>query len=449
VVDGVRGEDLSQPKWLREMNAEWFYAPEGGKAAMWRKVANDETENEEYIAYTEHAFKKHYENKHQAGAADDDAEVWSKHPRRQEYLNGVTFDPGSLEAPPGKFNLWRGWGVEAKEGDCSLFKQHMLEVLCSGSQECYDYLWGWLAHMVQRPTMRGHPAVVLFSEENRTGKGVWARYIRKMVGRHGMMISNAHHLVGRFNGHLRDTTFLECEEAIFAKNHEHADALKSLIADDVIPIENKFFPTVNAPNRLHVVMLSNHRDVVPADMGERERYFVLEVSACQQGNGLYFEALCEQMDGDGTAALLWELQHTDLSHFDIRAIPQTKALGEQKLLNMTDDQQWWRHCLLTGDIHSEFTGEAGNIWTESAIDIPTSTIQLAYENDRPNQRKDAKSDIVIGMMLQRFLTGTEFCRHRSGKGSRPWCYFLPKLSDCREAFDRISGTKTDWEGTGK
>lgn len=45
---------------------------------------------------------------------------WVKHPRRRQY-DGVVFDPAPDRTHARLYNLWRGWAVEPKPGDWSLF----------------------------------------------------------------------------------------------------------------------------------------------------------------------------------------------------------------------------------------------------------------------------------------------------------------------------------------
>jgi hypothetical protein len=58
----------------------------------------------------------------------------SKHRRQYE---GIAFQPGG--ETPGKYNLWRGWAVEPREGDWSLLQAHLLENVCHGRQDLYEY----------------------------------------------------------------------------------------------------------------------------------------------------------------------------------------------------------------------------------------------------------------------------------------------------------------------
>jgi hypothetical protein len=79
----------------------------------------------------------------------------------------------------------------------------------------------------------------------------------------------------------------------------------------------------------HLIMSSNSDWVVPAGADAR-RYFMLNVSDAHMQDHKYFAAIAKQMDDGGRQALLYFLINRDLSRFDVRCVPQTEALAEQK-----------------------------------------------------------------------------------------------------------------------
>ena len=46
------------------------------------------------------------------------AKHWLEHPQRRQY-EGIVFAPGERQAPARHYNLWHGFAVDAREGDCS------------------------------------------------------------------------------------------------------------------------------------------------------------------------------------------------------------------------------------------------------------------------------------------------------------------------------------------
>ena len=109
---------------------------------------------------------------------------------------------------------------------------------------------------------------------------------------------------------------------------------------------------VSAPNYIRLLITSNHDWVVPAGAQER-RFLVLDVSDAVMQNKEYFGALVDEMNNGGREALLQFLMAYDYSDIDLRTIPKTGALLEQKLQSMTMFEKFWLDCLMSGAISDD------------------------------------------------------------------------------------------------
>jgi hypothetical protein len=251
---------------------------------------------------------------------------WVGQPGRRQY-EGIVYAPGDTSNPT-KLNLWAGFACEAREGDCSLYLKHLRDNICSENQEHYEYLENWMARAVQQPGRSGEVAVVLRGKEG-TGKGVLAKIFGGLFGPHFRHVLHAKHLTGHFNSHLQHCSLLYADEAFFAGDRGHESILKGLITEETMLIEPKGLDPFAVRNCIHLVMSSNSDWVVPAGADAR-RYFMLDVSDAQKQRSEYFRAIAEQMDSGGREALLHYLLTRDLSAFDVRQVPQTEALADQK-----------------------------------------------------------------------------------------------------------------------
>jgi len=273
------------------------------------------------------------------------ATVWLNHPARRQFIHGVTFDPTN-QAQTGVLNLWEGYTVQPAPGDWSRLHSHILDIICGGDQALFSYVLGWMARMVQHPAERGEVAIVMRGVEG-CGKGTLAKVLKTIIGHHSLAISNAKHLVGNFNAHLRDVVFLFADEAFFAGDRAHVGVLKSIITEESLTIEAKFATPIEVPNYLHVMMASNEEWVVPASI-EARRFCMLEVLDTVVGNHAHFAAIWAQMEAGGYAAMLHDLFAYDLSTFNVRAVPQTAGLERQRQLSLPTKEAWWLDCLERG-----------------------------------------------------------------------------------------------------
>ena len=98
-----------------------------------------------------------------------------------------------------------------------------------------------------------------------------------------------------------------------------------LVSEPTIPIERKGLDLKTVRSCIHLILASNNQWIVPAGVDER-RFLVLDVSPVHAQDGAYFEALINQMDKGGRAAMLYDLLHFDLKTVNLRKVPATAAL---------------------------------------------------------------------------------------------------------------------------
>src|SRR5262249_49097706 len=72
----------------------------------------------------------------------------------------------------------------------------------------------------------------------------------------------------------------------------------------------------------------------------------------------YFKDLDEQMQNGGLAAMVHALLNRDISNFEVRDIPQTEALAEQKTLSLDSIDKWWVAVLDRGFVWESRYGVA-------------------------------------------------------------------------------------------
>lgn len=375
---------------------------------------------------------------------------WLLHPRRRQY-DTVVFEPN--REVPGAYNLWRGFAFEAVPdvAACQPYLDHVRDVICSGEQDHYEYLLKWMATAVQYPAQPGHVAVVLRGGQG-TGKGSFVNHFGALWGRHYLAVQNSEHLFGRFNAHLIDCCLLFADEAFWAGNKKHEGQLKALVTEEMMIAERKNFDAQASANYMKLVMASNADWVIPADVDDR-RFFVLDVSDEHKQDRAYFRDLSRAMESGGYEALLHFLLSVDLEGFDVRHVPQTKALREQKIHSFSVEQEWWFHKLEEGVLLPHLEGWPEQVVTSELADNFTEYCKTWNVPARSNQTR-------LGQFLKRVLPrgvlktqiyGTRTVRRSDGSEAnmqRPYVYDLSEqgLDACREFWDKKFGGPYDWPG---
>ncbi len=367
---------------------------------------------------------------------------WLKHEKRRQYEK-ITFAPG--RETPTDYNMWRGFAYEPTAGD----KHHQLlvhirENICGGEQVLYDYVMGWMAWAVQHPDQPGQTAIVLRGDMG-VGKGFLARTFGKLFGRHFIHVSNAQHLTGNFNAHLRDCTVLFADEAFFAGDRRHASMLKALVTEDSIIVEPKGIDAETVPNCLHILMASNEDWVVPAGIRER-RFCVLDVSSAHIQDAMYFGRIAEAMRAGGYANLLHALLSTDLLRYDVRAVPQTKALQDQKIHSFEPTHDWWYGKLRDGKLLAEHGG-----WKKEVL-VEELTADFVEHIRVWGQQIRRTSATKLGHFMRLACPGDSLRRRQDHIPvtigdkliQRPYYYIFPPLAELRRHWDEKFGGPYTW-----
>lgn len=376
------------------------------------------------------------------------AEWWLRHERARRY-EGVVFYPGKESTK--FYNLWRGFAYQAKPGDCSLFLDHVKTNLCHGKQDWYEYLLGWMAHAVQCPDQPGHTAVVIQGKQG-TGKGFFANHFGKLFGRHYLPVRDSEHIFGRFNGHLQDSVVVFADESFWVGGKKQASMMKALITEPEIVVERKGVDAVRSRNCVHLIMASNEDHVVARDDNDR-RFFVLEVGDDKMQDSSYFGAIAKQMESGGYEALLYYLLNHDISEFDIRQMPQTRAGQEQQDHTRSGIAAWWYEKLLDGQMYSHRDGWPSIVFRDEML------LDLEEYLERYGERPYAShtNRVKMGLFLRKYLpnqTGDRLRGEHSVTVDRalppqtkcnPKIYQTATVEECRKIWeDRRGRGAMDW-----
>ena len=256
---------------------------------------------------------------------------WLAHPNRHQ--RKVVFRPGALVGED-EYNLWRGFGIVSIRGwnkQCRLLR-HIFQVICRRDKIKFRYLLRWLAWAVQHPEQRAETVVVLQSPSQGTGKTTLSNVMREIFGAHGRTVISKARLLSQFNSDFETVCWISGEEMLWAGDKGGADALKSIVTGDTLTLEVKNGPRWDIPNRLHLLLTTNHVHAVAAGTNER-RYFVLEVSDEKARQDAWFEPLHNDLDTGGKAQFLWLLQNLRLGNWHPRQIPKTAETVEQQRMS--------------------------------------------------------------------------------------------------------------------
>jgi hypothetical protein len=367
---------------------------------------------------------------------------WLEHEDRRQY-EGITFAPG--RDVPRHYNLWRGFTVEAKAGDCTKFKDHLLNNVCRGDEEGFQYFFAWWAHIFQKPGEKIGTSLVVRGKMG-TGKTILGKIFGHLLGVHYRKIADPRYITGRFNGHLASLLVLHVDEGFWAGDRSAEGKLKDLVTGEDHPIEFKGKEPIWVPNLVRPFFTGNPDWMVPAGMEER-RFAMYEMGEAHMQDTGYFAAIIDQMEKVGYAALLYDLLHFDLSKVNLRQIPKTAALLEQKVLSMTPEAAWWLDTLMRGELPWGCEEGTNRCPREHLFDR-----YVSHAGKVGVRRRSIET--TLGMFLSKHVPGLKGkkdsyevwdARKETMGTAYGRVYQFPPLKQCREAFAAALGQEVQWE----
>jgi hypothetical protein len=373
---------------------------------------------------------------------------WMHHPQRRQY-EGMIFAPG--RDVPNHYNLWRGSAVVPRPGDCSRFLAHLRDNVCCGNEELGKWVVGWFANIFQHPEQKMGTSLVLRGKMG-IGKTKVGEVFGSLLGTHYVTVSDPRYVTGRFNSHLLSCLLLHCDEAFWAGDRAAEGKLKDLITGQDHLIEFKGQEPIKVRNYVRLLVTGNPDWLVPAGLEER-RFAVLDVGEGHIQDTAYFAGIDEQMDNGGREALLDYLLNFDLKNVDLRTIPKTAALLDQKVSTLSHMQGWWLDTLMRGQLPGLLPDDSPNgYWT-----CPSASIFDSYLHHAQRQGSKRRSlEVKIGMFLKKHVPGLrkherEFTKTQVSnvknirtKPFRDNVYDFPPLATCRKAFDEKLQQDFEW-----
>lgn len=346
---------------------------------------------------------------------------WLDHPERRQYER-VEFLPGK-ETPPEVYNLWRGWPIAAKAGDCSLLIDLIKNVICYGREDLWEWVLNWMAHAIQHPTATAEVALVLRGGQG-VGKSFFAKRFGELFGTHFVPITDPKHVVGNFNKLLQEAQLVFSDEAFAGEDKRSAAILKGLVTEDHITIEPKGVNAFKARKYFRMILASNESRVVTADMDDR-RFLVLDVSEARKRDNEYFAAIANEWSAGGREALMHLLMFRDISSFEPRRRPSSPGLVEQQLLSLRGARRTVYDLLYVGEAPISATGPDGCVFIATA--------------DLAKETRFLVSSRALAQELSKLVGGAKSARHQGHRG-----FWIPSLDAARKLWAASVGIDVPW-----
>jgi putative DNA primase/helicase len=430
---GKESPRQTQDEQVGELNEKHAVIPIGGRVLIMNREWDPVMEKQLLTFSAKTDFETRYCNRKVFDRGEEVGlgSYWINHPKRAEF-EGMVFSPGA--DVPGYLNLWAGWGVEPKAGACWKYLEFVSEVICAGDDSLFDYVINWCAHLVQRPQELPETALVFRGREG-IGKNTFVDPLRDLVGReHFLLLSSMNQITGRFSGHLANSLLVFCNESVWGGDKSAQGVLKSMITDEVQPIEHKGRDLAMMRSYKRMIFATNENWAVPRGADDR-RYVITDVSDARKGDYAYFKMVKDEMKAGGTEALMQFLLERDISNWHPRQIPEhlSQRGWELKIRSGGSIVQWWFDVLQQGwleKVDAHYADEDTLIWPDRCI---TELLQRSYLKWCLDYKiTHPEHSVVLGKAIHDW--GVRTARPRKDNQHRKLFYLLPSLEDSRAIF---------------
>lgn len=261
-----------------------------------------------------------------------------------------------------------------------------------------------------------------------------------------MEVQNPLHVIGKHNVHLERLLKLTADEALFAPDPIHRNALYSLITEPHSTIEPKFIDAYQARNHINIDVISNAEHFVPVS-GSARRFFVPTVSADRANDHEYFKKIDDELrNNGGFEALLYHLLHEiDLKDFNVRAVPKTAALAEQAAYSRKGVDLLVEAACNDGIAPCQNGGPAGtSICSDRKCAHTTERGFDSFIDHHPDRDLSRLGSLKVKRRLAKewgCLTGDQ--ARTTVQGQQKHAVKWPDLADIRARFELKYGTQ-DW-----
>lgn len=358
------------------------------------------------------------------------------------YHSGVEFSPKSTSR--NKLNLWIPPTIEPRQGSWETIKNFLLEIICSGDKKAYNYLINYIAHALKKPEEKPGVMIILIAGQG-TGKGTLGHILNKIWGKTFLKTNNIDTVTGNFNAAIERSFIVFLDEALFAGNRKASDALKSIVTEPTLLINQKHQPTRQIESCHRFIAATNADHFKNTERDDR-RDFTLRVSEKHKGDSTYWEMLYRAIDNGEVEAMVYELLEMDISDINVRDKPDTKELLEQKLMSLNPFAAWWYDCLQQGTISNSKTSsiyddDNSTNWEDFISTVDTIT-NIKYFHDGKMYKTPTSQSISKDIQA---VCPSAQQKQKTLFSSKMRGYALPSLEACRTEFESWIGSEIKWD----
>lgn len=313
---------------------------------------------------------------------------------------------------------------------------HILNTICSGNKNEYEYLLNWMAFAIQKPHIKTQVAVVLMGLQG-VGKGTIVDYLSDIMGKqYYTHPTSQNDVLGNFNSLLAGKTLVFLDEITWGGDKQTSGNLKKLITEQTMSINKKGVAQYEMSTFSNFIFASNNYWAFPAEKSER-RCFIPTIdndrvlSKTPQEKTTYFNNI-RNVKVEHWAHFLY---NRDISTYNPREVIVTKKQREQESYSYSAVERWFGDVLNDGFIRIKYQFHSKDVSLTSE-NIPKTNIYEAFMASKC-KKNEYVSSTKFWMDLAK-LVNYSYKRIRINDNELAYVVtFLGTLDEMREKYKKV------------
>ncbi|KAA6394455.1 MAG: hypothetical protein EZS28_010022 [Streblomastix strix] len=208
-----------------------------------------------------------------------------------------------------------------------IIKPYLAQQLqAAGDGNLYNYILNWIAFVIQNVGVKSEVTLILQGSQG-IGKNRFTDVLCELLaGQSIKIITDIDEFTGKFNSVVENIILgIANELKNFGEaRYSNMDALKSIITDNQIRINEKNQPRRTAENVMNLIMVTNNDFPVKIEVNDR-RYVVCRCKAVHRDDVEYFTSLSNGFTTEFYNNLFTYFMTRNISNWNQRIIPFTEA----------------------------------------------------------------------------------------------------------------------------
>ena len=279
----------------------------------------------------------------------DGRRLWAKHPDCDRRHGRLVLLP-EQEGEAQDYNTWSKYEIDwLRESNpevvpCSrypaMFREYILNGLCSGDKKAADYLINLLAFCRQKPHIKPQVGIQIRSSDRGSGKSLLTEILRDYVGDTHFCKAKRTTVEGNHNEELATSKINVFDEVVFSGDKKTCNMIKDMITSSTIQINPKNRKAYSIESYALFIFLTNNEVIMETVKNDR-RFLQLDNSRSKYIQDFNFfskvavrDFYTKELNLERLFALDDLLLNRDLSRFRVTDVPVTKATEDQIELSM-------------------------------------------------------------------------------------------------------------------